>query len=486
MTAYQKALELLGENRAEGDMDITEVMTEIGRLADDPQVKADWLGIAFDQREAALGRGNPLLDTDREELNAVLAAAGRPLREKDPQRVRGPANFDLVDVYYATHRAETGSLQPVNFYGGTRDEELHYGVAQVSVPHDRAAGDLPRPSIWRLEFRPDPNKHMILNSVTPIEGRDSFFDRVAGVVGDSDRKEVFVFIHGFNTSFDGAAVRTAQLSVDMNLDGAPILYSWPSAANMFGYAADGRTTANPDEINSLADFLTDVANRTGARTVNLVAHSMGNRVLTRALDVIAAREDEALFNEVVMAAPDVGVDEFEDLWPRIVETGSRFTLYASQRDRALQVSELVNQMARVGDARTIVVRDGLQTVDTTAASGGMLGHTDFAGSALADFRAVMWLSLAPDRRCVLETTRTPQGQQYWAFNATVCPEAEFTEATQMARSLGSVEMALAKLNEDLSKAGIALRQSLLKKRDRLMALMGEEAPVRATATTPAE
>jgi esterase/lipase superfamily enzyme len=40
----------------------------------------------------------------------------------------------------------------------------------------------------------------------------------------------FVFIHGYNVSFDAAVKLTAQLSRDMRFPGAPILYSWASAA----------------------------------------------------------------------------------------------------------------------------------------------------------------------------------------------------------------------------------------------------------------
>ena len=140
-----------------------------------------------------------------------------------------------------------------------------------------------------------------------------------------------------------------------------------------------------------------------------------------------------MFHEVVMAAADVGVDEFEQTWPRIMGLGRRFTLYASQRDRALQVSEQVNRMRRVGDARDIVIRSGLQTVDTTAASGGLLGHDDFAGGALADFRAVMWLSLDPEKRCVLDQESVLAGR-YWTFGGR-CAEADFTADTSLVRTV---------------------------------------------------
>lgn len=476
VAAYEQALMSMMLFRGQGHISMAEPLEAVAALQTDPAKRAQWLKAAFDIRERVWGQTNPNLAVYRQTLNTARAQAGlEPIVPAGGVRAGDP-NFDLVDVYYATHREATGRPEPSEAYGAQRGA-LNFGVAEVSVPRDRAPGTIPRPSIWTFEFRPDPDKHMILNSVTPITDRDSFFQRVSEVVDESERKEAFVFIHGYNTSFEGAAIRAAQLAVDMNLDGAAILYAWPSRASLLGYAADTRTVADEALLEDVAAFLTQVAKDTGATRVHLVAHSMGNRVLMRALDRIAARNTDGkpLFNEVVLAAADVGVDEFQATLPRILSTGERYTLYASGRDRALQISEQVNSMRRAGDARSVMIQPGLQTVDTTAASGGLLGHDDFAGSALADFRAVMWLSLAPERRCVLETAQT-DGGRYWAFGGGDCPAQEFEEATELVRTTGAIDRALAKLDDDISKAAIAARASLIRKRERLQSIFGAAMP----------
>ncbi len=371
--------------------------------------------------------------------------------------------FELVSIFYATHRLPTGSTLPSAFYGGERGP-LVYGQATVSVPKNRPVGEIPVPSVFSLEFRPDPEKHFILTSVAPLNSRDGFLSAVSGAVAGSKRKEVFVFIHGFNESFEDGAFRTAQLAADLKIDGAPILYSWPSRASLLAYAADGRQTEDQAMIADLQGFLRDVATRTGATRVNVVAHSMGNRLLVRALSGMALTAP--IFDEVIMAAPDVGVDEFNLDWPAMRQAGRHFTLYASKRDKALMISAKINDMHRVGDASPMVLVDGLDSIDTTAASSGLLGHDDFAGTALDDFRAVVWLSLAPSKRCVL---RAEQG--WWAF-VDACPEDEFRDATFEWRNIGDPKQALVKLDKDLGGAAGDARDLIGRTRNRLADMVG--------------
>jgi len=479
--AYRLALQIIREERGEDDLSLADPLVALARLEADPSARLEGLEEAYRIRELALGAAHPVLEPYRTELDLIRVELNRDLASRGiaplptppappttaPVVAEADRNFRLIDVYWATHRVPTGRPAPDEAYGGDLGP-MAYGTAEVSVPRDRAVGSLPLPATFlTFEFRPDPERHMILNSVTPIADREGFMAAVAGQIASSTRKEMFVFIHGYNTSFEGAALRTAQLAVDMNLDGAPIMYSWPSRASLLSYAADTRTVAGDALLDDVSAFLTEVAQRSGAERIHLVAHSMGTRVLLRALDRIATDRaaQPALFDEVIFAAADIGVDEFETTWPRITSTAERFTLYASQRDRALQVSAQVNQMRRVGDAREVVVQPGLQTIDTTAASSGLLGHDDFAGSALADFRAVVWLSLAPERRCVLQTSGT-QAARYWTFGSG-CPESDFVSAAELVRRNGSYPLALSALEAEIPAAQPERRTLLEKTRDRL-------------------
>ena len=41
-----------------------------------------------------------------------------------------------------------------------------------------------------------------------------------------------VFVHGFNVNFEDAVYRTAQITYDLQFDGAPFLFSWPTSGNI--------------------------------------------------------------------------------------------------------------------------------------------------------------------------------------------------------------------------------------------------------------
>ncbi len=387
-----------------------------------------------------------------------------------PPPASAPAPWKLVDVYYAAERRATGSTMPSRFYSGERGP-MTYGKAVVSVPAKRAVGEIPMPSVFKLEFKVDPEKHFILTSVGPIDSREGFLGAVGGAVGRSREKEAFVFVPGFNTTFEGGVLRTAQLAADLQFDGAPILFSWPSRGDLFGYGVDARQADSEPQADALAAFLEDVARRTGAERITLVAHSMGNRVLLNALSrMTPSRSDgRPRFDEVVLAAPDVGVDRFSELWPQVRQSGGRFTLYASRRDKALQLSAELNGMRRLGDANPLYVDPGLDSIDTTNASGGLIGHDDFAGTALDDFRAVVWLSLAPSRRCVLQAGDSDG--HWWLFGG-ACPVEDFRNATAAVRIAGDAKVARDSLEREITTAQGPARDALSRLKAALLLIVG--------------
>lgn len=290
----------------------------------------------------------------------------------------GSPNYAQMRIFYATDRALTGQTVPNLTFGAEPDSQgqLHLGECTVSIPRDHKMGELEGPSIFRLEFSENPEKHVVLQSVEQ-ETSSTFFGRIAGHTKHSEHKELMVFIHGFDNSFADAARRTAQISYDLGFDGAAILYSWPSQgeANPIAYNKDTRNA----ELTAphLQQFLRDLVAGSGATTIHLIAHSMGNRPLTAAMQGIA-KADKAkrpVLNQVVLMAPDIDSDMFKQLAQQICPAAHRITLYASSKDEALILSsKYAGGYLRAGQGGSnIVVIPGIDSIDASDVDTNALG-----------------------------------------------------------------------------------------------------------------
>jgi esterase/lipase superfamily enzyme len=283
--------------------------------------------------------------------------------------------YKIVPVFYGTDRARTGAKEPRDFYGAERGQ-LELGRCEVSIPKTHVRGKLESPSIWRGEFKEDPDKHVVLLKLIPLEPGE-FNKQFQTRLGEVESRHVFVFIHGYNVEFVDAARRTAQLANDLKFPGVPVLYSWPSQGRIWNYLADGQAVRATEP--HLKQFLSNlVAQANGAR-IHLVAHSMGNRALTRVLQSFAAENAGQLFGEVILTAPDIEAETLRELAPDLKKVAQRITLYASSGDAALVASQTLNRSQRAGDSLPdMVVVPGIDSIDATGINTDLLGHSYFA------------------------------------------------------------------------------------------------------------
>jgi esterase/lipase superfamily enzyme/acyl carrier protein len=319
-------------------------------------------------------------------------------------------------LFYATDRAPTGSSAPDQYFSGERQagNRLSYGTCEVTIPPAKhRAGQAEEPAWYKLEWEEDPTKHFMLKSMRPLE-REVFFAEMRGSFRGSDR-DTFVFVPGYNVSFARAARRTAQIAYDLDFQGVPILFSWPSAAKLTAYFAD-RENAEWSAAH-LARFLRDIVAEVPGGRIHLLAHSMGNQALIRALNEIAARRGPnapALFANVVLAAPDFDAQVFlEQLAPRVVGLSRQWTLYASDKDRALDAAAALSAR-RLG--LPLPVARGIDTVDASGIDVAPWSvpefHTYFASKqrVISDLAQVLRGTPANKRNLLL---RSKDDLPYW-------------------------------------------------------------------------
>ena len=301
-------------------------------------------------------------------------------------------------------------------YGNQRGS-MELGTCQITIPKQHEVGQVERPSILHLEFQEDPTKHVILKSVTP-EPVDDFYAKLQAHVGSSIGHEAFVFVHGFNVTFEDAARRTAQMAYDLKFEGAPIFFSWPSQGGLLQYTVDETNVVWT--VPHLKDFLVDIARRSGAQSVHLIAHSMGNRALTAALQSMTYEIQGTMphFRQVILTAPDIDAEIFSrDLAPAVVRTAERVTLYASSNDEALALSKQLHGYRRAGDSGDgLLVIPGIDTIDVSSVDTSLLGHSYYGDNhtVLQDLWDLLHEAKPPAQRPWLHAKELGK-LMYWVF-----------------------------------------------------------------------
>ena len=298
-------------------------------------------------------------------------------------------------------------------YSGEYSDEIKLGVCQVTIPKNHVPGELESPSfLLRMEVKWDPEKHIVLTNTQPLE-REEFYSQLHSCM-DRSGKNLLVFVHGYNVSFEDAARRTAQMASDLEFPGAPVFFSWPSHNDWYRYPDDAENIQA--SVNQIRSFLEQIARESKAESINLVAHSMGSVGLTQALAGLSDREP--VFNQVVLAAPDIDATVFrEEIAPKITKTAKRVTLYTSQTDLALLASRYFNAGDRVGDSsRGVLSIPGIEVIDATEIDSSLLGHSYYGSNiqVLDDIANLFRNKALTDRKYLeYQADATPP---HWSFS----------------------------------------------------------------------
>jgi esterase/lipase superfamily enzyme len=204
-------------------------------------------------------------------------------------------------------------------------------------------------------------------------------------------------------------------SFDLKLPGATAFFSWPSRGSVTDYPADEANIEASER--PIADFLMDFAVSCGAERVHIIAYSIGNCGLLRALQGIAApaqSRGKLKFGQVFLAAPDVGRDLFLDLARLYPEHAERATLYASNADLAVHLSAKLHDAPRAGYFHPFTVAPGIDTVAVPDFDVDLLGHGYFAQAEalLHDIYDLMRHNEAPPKRQRV-TPALYEGTTFW-------------------------------------------------------------------------
>ncbi len=316
-------------------------------------------------------------------LALVLSACGsRPspsLMLAD--RVAGTSN---VDLFVATTRRP--SEDPGLRFGGERASRARYARLSISIPPNHTTGDV----LWASGGKPDAASAFAAVDFATIE-RDRAREALKQEIRRTGRRHVLIFVHGYNTRFDEAAFRLAQIVHDSRAPVTPVLFSWPSWGSLSSYPYDRESAAISRD--ALETLMADAAGEGTVSQVSVLAHSMGGWLTLEALRqmVIRTRTVHPKITDVMLASPDVDIDVAGSL-ARTLQQAQRkpkLTLFVSGDDRALGVSRFVwGSKDRLGSIdpekepyRSQLKQSGVEVINLTeVTSSDPLNHGKFASS----------------------------------------------------------------------------------------------------------
>ncbi len=284
----------------------------------------------------------------------------------------------VVQIFIAsTRKGESGPAAQQLAHGGTR-----YALTTLTFPPGHRPGAIERP-MWGSG---DPQNDIMVagrRELDSDEFKAELASHISGRIGVN--RDVLIFVHGFNTSFDDARWRAAQIVADSRFGGVPILFTWPSRGGLLSYVSDkDSAAASRDELQGL---LEDVAKTPGLGKIHILAHSMGGWLAMEALRQASIAGDRDLgghLGDVMLASPDIDLDVFGQQMARI--RPAKVTVFATSNDRALGLSSwIAADRPRVGAIDAATPQDkaaleklGAKVYDLSGFSDGFIGHGIYA------------------------------------------------------------------------------------------------------------
>ena len=437
VTLYNRSLTLAVKQFGNESAEVASTRTQVGLVYAKMEKYAD----ATPVLEEALHYHERTATTDHENYAAIVRVlkgiyvSGGNFTEAEAlaskvQQITLSRTAKVVPVFYATDRKRNMRSDRVAYSGVNQRpsgclRQIHHDpnthkIAKIERPWSL---QIPHFNLTVYEEPEDPSRHFTLQEVKALV-KDEFINRTRRWVAASGRYKdhAVVYVPGFNTKFDTALYRAANLAYSLNFEGAPFVYSWPSAAQLTAYTLDRENAMQA--VPYLTKFLQLVLERTGASKVSIIAYAMGTAPVLAALrELRSSVQRDLKFEQIIFVAPDADRDHFTYAARGVVDIAQGVTLYASASDRALEAARAIYGSPRAGDvaSSSLTLVDGIDTIDVTAVGTKTFG----SHSVLYDDDAVLLQDIGrllrtgerpPDRRSPNFQRVEMENGSYWRYH----------------------------------------------------------------------
>jgi esterase/lipase superfamily enzyme len=250
--------------------------------------------------------------------------------------------------FFVTNRRADAERSIEERFGTEREETLKFGYFDTEIEPALGLGMIIDPSDWFL------NEEIRILDAQPLE-RTNFLEQMRKVVRDSPYRGLLVVVHGFREAFPSALRKTAFLGHVLDINAPTLLFDWPGnqGSSLSGYRRAQRVARASGA--ELAETLKLIIREIQPARLWLIANSMGGQVVADAFSLLYREADladaETEIEDVVLTAPDIDKEEFNDQFKREIDALARnLTVYVSANDRALLMSRWLNRGRRAGES----------------------------------------------------------------------------------------------------------------------------------------
>ncbi|QEG22112.1 alpha/beta hydrolase [Mariniblastus fucicola] len=280
-----------------------------------------------------------------EELAPIFVVSGRDIR--DPNNTLDPFGSDR-------QRIPALGIAYVGIGSGLSADEL-LEETTGEKRHKRAKVVFDRFELSKAGLAVDP--WLVKDNV--VRHRENpWVQAVKAQMEHSASRNVTIFVHGYNTEFIDNTLLAGEIFHYMGRKGVMISFEWPSESRVLGYIQDkGNATYSTRQFRAI---ISNIAKECEVDSITIIAHSAGSPIVVNALREIRLLEfdmpaeqvrSKYRIGRVVLAAPDMDVMSFTNaVHDRFYELTSGVAVYASQKDRALGLSEKIYGNSRLGRA----------------------------------------------------------------------------------------------------------------------------------------
>jgi hypothetical protein len=262
------------------------------------------------------------------------------------------SKFVRVPIFFLTDRNLVGDPKQSNFDFGPHRKYLgdclhdpFVGNAYVVIENvdNKPITEALKAIGWQPAEK-DKSQGLVTNTLVTGQNQEEIASKFYGALKEKCEltadKNVFIFAHGYKTSFRSAAHTAAWLAY--NSERPTVLYSWPSVAKLRSYSSDENNVEwSQEHFNDMIGSLDTVCKEDPDIKIRLMAHSMGSRLLVRGIPFL---REKPYIAEFALICPDVDAGLVKHYARRYFNPNgtAKVRLYMSRRDKALALSQIVH------------------------------------------------------------------------------------------------------------------------------------------------